>query len=199
MVRPVDWLRRAGLVTLTPVPGLESIVAFVAGKNAPAKWWSHPKGSEIYNLFRALASHPSVLSMKLVEGKVTLVHQRLWPALLCLAEDPKWRSRQKKKVSPSARALLRMVERRGSIRLDFLVPEWPGGHAQLKKDRTALERSGLVVSHDEHTESGTHQAVIKSWAELRKCKGIHAPLDMDREEAQQTLREFTKGRKYTLQ
>jgi hypothetical protein len=47
-------------------------------------WWSHSKGKEI---FRALDALPEdqVVSTKLVGGKVTLIHRRLWPELLAVA------------------------------------------------------------------------------------------------------------------
>src|SRR4029077_17878546 len=34
----LEWLREAGLVTLTPVDGLESVVGYVVGANPPKRW-----------------------------------------------------------------------------------------------------------------------------------------------------------------
>ena len=35
--------------------------------------------------------------------------------------------------------------------------------AQAKKDRDALERAGLVLADQVHTESGRHESVLRSW------------------------------------
>ena len=47
-------------------------------------WRAHPKGNEIFRLSRAIRSSPDVLC-RLVEGKITYIHRRLWPALVRLA------------------------------------------------------------------------------------------------------------------
>jgi hypothetical protein len=41
----------------------------------------------IFTIFQALAESPDILTCRLVGGKLTLVHRRLWPALARLAED----------------------------------------------------------------------------------------------------------------
>jgi hypothetical protein len=45
----------------------------------------HPKGKEIFRATKAICESPNVLVCKLVEGKITYVHRRLWPALVKLA------------------------------------------------------------------------------------------------------------------
>ena len=44
-----------------------------------------PKGREIFHAVKAIGASPDVLVCKLVEGKITYVHRRLWPALIKLA------------------------------------------------------------------------------------------------------------------
>ena len=65
-----------------PVP---SLAEAVAGGRIRGSWWGHPKGHEIFRVAEAVSEHPDVLVCKLVEGKVTFVHRRLWPALVKLA------------------------------------------------------------------------------------------------------------------
>src|ERR1700756_1855901 len=48
-------------------------------------WWGHARGKEIFWLTRAVRDSPDVLVCRLVTGKVTYVHRRLWPALVRLA------------------------------------------------------------------------------------------------------------------
>ena len=48
-------------------------------------WWSHPKAKEIFLLSRAVRESREVLVCRVIGGKVTYVHRRLWPALVLLA------------------------------------------------------------------------------------------------------------------
>jgi hypothetical protein len=55
--------------------------------NEPIKgsWWAHPKSHEIFAMLQSVTESEDVLVCRLVEGKVTLVHRRLWPVLVRLA------------------------------------------------------------------------------------------------------------------
>jgi len=64
---------------------------FVAGERV-TRWWSHPKGRQIFALTRAIRDSPDVLTCRLVDGKVTYVHRRLWPALVKLSGELDTRS-----------------------------------------------------------------------------------------------------------
>jgi len=57
----------------------------VAGEPIPGSWWGHSRGDEIYRAANDLADRRDVLLTKLVDGKVTYVHQRLWAAVLTVA------------------------------------------------------------------------------------------------------------------
>jgi hypothetical protein len=65
-----------------PVP---SFAEFVAGERIRGSWWGHPKGHEIFRLTEAVIDSGQVLVCKLIDGKVTYVHRRLWPALVRLS------------------------------------------------------------------------------------------------------------------
>jgi len=62
-----------------PVPRLAEVIA-----NEPIKgsWWAHPKSHQIFTIFQALSDSDVILVCRLVNGKVTFVHRRLWPALV---------------------------------------------------------------------------------------------------------------------
>jgi len=66
------------------VPGLGEAIA---GEPIRGSWWAHPKGNDIFLCSRAVRQSPDVLVCRLVGGKVTSVHRRLWPALVRLAEE----------------------------------------------------------------------------------------------------------------
>jgi hypothetical protein len=49
-------------------------------------WWGHPASAAIFEALNELAASPDVVRLRLVQGKVTLVHRRLWPALVRTAD-----------------------------------------------------------------------------------------------------------------
>jgi hypothetical protein len=80
------FVRKHGVVleaATGPVPSLASVIA---GAPIRGSWWSHAKGGEIFKLTRAVRDSPDVLVCRLVEGKITYVHRRLWAALVCASK-----------------------------------------------------------------------------------------------------------------
>lgn len=65
-----------------PVP---SLAEAVAGEPIRGSYWGHPKANDIFLCSRAIRRSADVLVCRLVGGKVTYVHRRLWPALVRLA------------------------------------------------------------------------------------------------------------------
>jgi hypothetical protein len=89
--RPFDtraFVKKHGVVIASgkgrgPVP---SIAEAVAGRPIAGSWWGHPAGHAIFAALSQLDHADDVLCFKLVAGKVTFVHRRLWPALVALAD-----------------------------------------------------------------------------------------------------------------
>jgi hypothetical protein len=75
-----------GLVLESGTGPVPSLVAAIAGKPMRGSWWAHPRGREIFAVTRAIRDSPDVLVCRLVDGKITYVHRRLWPALVRLSE-----------------------------------------------------------------------------------------------------------------
>ncbi|HEY2188401.1 MAG TPA: hypothetical protein VGH48_07560 [Caldimonas sp.] len=61
------------------------LIDAIAGEVIVGNWWSHRRANEIYRVLSAASESEDVLACRLVGGKVTLVHRRLWPALARLA------------------------------------------------------------------------------------------------------------------
>jgi hypothetical protein len=61
-----------------PVPRL---VEVISGEPIEGSWWAHPASHRIFAVLQAVEESGDLLVCRLVEGKVTLVHRRLWPAL----------------------------------------------------------------------------------------------------------------------
>jgi hypothetical protein len=66
-----------------PVP---SLAQAIAGKPIRGNWWAHPKGNMIFLCSRAIRNSKDVLVCRLIGGKITYIHRRLWPALVRLAD-----------------------------------------------------------------------------------------------------------------
>lgn len=79
------FVKRHGVVLLAARGPLPNLAEAVAGGPIRGSWWGHPKGREIYAAAQAVSESPDVLVCKLVEGKVTFIHRRLWPALVKLS------------------------------------------------------------------------------------------------------------------
>ncbi len=65
-----------------PVPSLASEIA---GEAIVGSWWRHAAAEQIWSLTRRIRGSDDVLVCRLIGGKVTYVHRRLWPALVRLA------------------------------------------------------------------------------------------------------------------
>ena len=62
-----------------------NIAEAVAGEPIRGNWWGHKKGREIFRATRAVRDSDDVLVCRLVGGRITYVHRRLWPAIVRLA------------------------------------------------------------------------------------------------------------------
>ena len=65
---------------------LPSLAEAIAGHALRGNWWAHPRSQEIFAATRALRAAPEVLTCRLVDGRISFVHERLWPALARLAD-----------------------------------------------------------------------------------------------------------------
>jgi hypothetical protein len=106
----LDALSKTGLL-LKQDKVVPNVVTLVTGEALRTSWWSHPKGRLIFAVLAELADSPDVLCVKLLSGKDTLVHRRLWPALLAVVTAGEaWQSRG---LSAAGRKLLARVNEPG--------------------------------------------------------------------------------------
>ena len=83
------FVERHGIVLQAARGPLPNLAETIAGGAIRGSWWGHPKGKEIFHALKTIGASPDVLVCKLVEGKFTYVHRRLWPTLAeaCLGGD----------------------------------------------------------------------------------------------------------------
>ena len=85
--RALAFIKRHGIVCESVRRGaIPSLADAVAGESLSGNWWSHPKGKTIFALTRAVRDSPQILVCRLVDDKITFVHERLWPALVRMAD-----------------------------------------------------------------------------------------------------------------
>jgi hypothetical protein len=85
----LQFVRRHGIVLESAHGPVVTFSDAVAGERVRGNWWGHRKGHEIFALTRAVRRAPDVLVCRLVDGKITYVHRRVWPALVRLAAEMK--------------------------------------------------------------------------------------------------------------
>jgi len=126
-------------------------------------WWAHPRGRAIFHTLNVLAEHPDILVTRLVQGKVTFVHRRLWAAVLAVGQSQApW---QFARLSAPARALLELAQRQGML-------------LASGKNVKALEQRLLAHGEQVHTDAGHHAIRLESWtawAERVGCQTSLAP------------------------
>jgi hypothetical protein len=82
----MDWLREQGIVLQSARGPVPNLAEYVAGERIHGSWWGHPRGHVIFTVLEDLLASGDVVATRLVNGRVTLIHRRVWPALVRLAD-----------------------------------------------------------------------------------------------------------------
>ncbi len=138
----LERLEQDGLL-LESDPRLPSVVSLIVGEPISGSWWGHARGHDIHRITGQLAAHEDVLVVKLLDGKTTYAHRKLWPAIFAVAtsgEPWQWGG-----VTNAARHLFLWVDREGEVRTDQIptrlqasVPK-PGDAAREVERRLLID------------------------------------------------------------
>jgi len=177
----LDALSNAGLLLIQD-KRIANVVTLLTGESFSKSWWSHPKGRLIFAVVTDLSEHRDVLFSKLLNGKVTLVHRRLWPAFLstALANEP-WQTRG---LSARGQQLLTALnESKGPIK--------SSGPAVKE-----LEVRLLAHTRQVHTESGRHELLVEPWTVWSQRAGVKRlrSLSVAKEELEQAAQAISAPR-----
>jgi len=157
-------LQENGILLLSD-KALPSVVGIVAGPRVKGSWWGHEKGHEIFRELGKLESNPDALTTRLVSGKVTYLHRRLWPDFISIANAREgWQIRG---LPSGARRLLAEVDGKGQVRMDT----YPG----KSEDAREIERRLLVYTEDIHTDKGFHTKLLSAWSRCPKVRDLRLP------------------------
>jgi hypothetical protein len=139
---------------------LPSVAGLVAGEPIRGSWWGHPMSHAIYGVSVKLSENPDVIVSKLVSGKVTWVHRRLWSALTAIGSaGERW---QKAGFTKEARTLLSMVSKQRELTADQAfcrAHKIKSAGAAIRE----LEKRLLVYAEEIHTGSGAHAKHVETW------------------------------------
>ena len=80
------FVRLHGVVLVSAKGPVPRLTEAIAGEPIKGSWWAHAKSHQIFAVLQSLEDSPDILLCRLVDGKVTVVHRRLWPALVRLAD-----------------------------------------------------------------------------------------------------------------
>jgi hypothetical protein len=79
-------LREHGMLLASAKGPIPNVAELVVGEPIRGSWWAHPRSHEIYAVLTELEDSPEVVRLRLIRGKITLVHRRIWPALVRLSD-----------------------------------------------------------------------------------------------------------------
>lgn len=79
------FVKQRGVVLVSAKGPVPSLTEAIAGEPIKGSWWGHPKSHQIWVILESVTESEDVLVCRLVKGKITMVHRRLWPALVRLA------------------------------------------------------------------------------------------------------------------
>lgn len=81
------FLEARGVVRMAGKGEGPSLAEAIAGEPIQGSWWGHAAGKRIFQIASQLDDRDDVLLCRLLGGKVTLVHRRLWAAIARLANE----------------------------------------------------------------------------------------------------------------
>jgi hypothetical protein len=140
------FVRRHGVVLASAKGSAPRLAEEIAGEPIKGSWWAHPQGRRIFSILSAVSESDEVLVCRLVDGKVTLVHRRLWPALVRLSKrfTPAQLVQVREEHTPSGRHVARTVA------FPRWVPAETLAQAKVLDEDAALAEIGTWVPRRKH-------------------------------------------------
>jgi len=87
LMDPIRFVEQHGVVLEAGLGPRPNLADAVAGERIHGSWWGHEKGRAIFQSTRTVRDCDQILVCRLVGGKITYVHRRLWPAIARLANS----------------------------------------------------------------------------------------------------------------
>lgn len=138
----LEFVREQGVVLASAKGDAPRLIEAILGEPISGNWWSHPSSSFIYKVLLEVSDSEEVLVCRLLRGKITLVHRRLWPALVRVAS----------RLEPGQLAQVREEHTSGGrhVTHEIAFPQWVPTvvreQAGLLSEPEALARLGPAVA-----------------------------------------------------
>jgi GNAT superfamily N-acetyltransferase len=149
----LKFIEEHGVVLVSARGRAPRLVEAIAGEPIAGNWWSHPRARWIYAVLSRACAAESVLVCRLVDGKLTLVHRTLWPALVCVA--PRITADRITQLREQHTASGRHVT------LEVPFPGWVPADVACEAERIDRPAAFAVferwVGHQAHAPSGSRQ------------------------------------------
>ena len=127
------FVNEHGVVLVSARGPVPTLTEAIAGEPIRGSWWGHRDGKQIFRVLAAVTDSGDVLACRLVGGKVTLVHRRLWPALVRAAG--RFPARQVAQLVEEHTATGRHRTR------ETPFPEWVPQEVRSEADRLTVEEA----------------------------------------------------------
>ena len=130
------FVQEHGVVLASAKGTVPRLTEAIIGEPIKGSWWAHSQSHHIFAILTAVTGSEEVLVCRLIDGKVTLVHRRLWPSLLCIANRflPEQLAKVREEHTPSGRHVSSQVP----------FPEWVPPEV-LEQAKAAEETDALAV------------------------------------------------------
>ena len=135
-VNGVELVQEHGIVLQSARGTVPNLPELVVGEAISGSWWAHPKHEEIFRVLNQAAASDDVVRLRLVRGKLALVHRRVWPALVRLVD----------RIGPEALAAVyeehttRGAHRARTVPFPDWVPQSVTEEAALLSEADAVEQ-----------------------------------------------------------
>jgi len=107
----IAFVREQGVVLVAGKGAVPRLTEAIVGEPIKGSWWAHPRSHHIFAVLQAVTDSKEILVCRLVDGKITLVHRRLWPALVRMAARfrPDQIAQVREEHLPSGRHVTRLI------------------------------------------------------------------------------------------
>ncbi len=129
----VAFVRKHGVVLESAAGPVPSLAETIAGGRIRGSWWAHPRSHQIFELTRAVRDSGDVLVCRLVGGKVTYVHRRLWaPLVRAASRFPRNQLAQVREVHTASGR---------HVTEEVAFPKWVPGEVSAEASRLSEEEA----------------------------------------------------------
>jgi hypothetical protein len=131
------FVRRHGIVLVSAKGPVPRLTEAIAGGAIKGSWWAHAKSHRIFAILQQLGDSPDILVCRFIAGRVTLVHRRLWPAIVKSASH----------FHPDQLAQVRQEHTASGKHVNHLTPypKWVPAEVLTEAERLTTQEAELLL------------------------------------------------------